>query len=75
MTRVFELFGKTDGIQASLWCNNSKIVSSLNDVYLTKSEIRHRGGPLESGLQRVIKDITIGSMLIQSDSKTSEPFL
>jgi hypothetical protein len=33
------------------------------------------GGPLELGLQRVINDVPIGSLLIQSDSKTGEPLL
>jgi len=33
------------------------------------------GGPLEQGLQRVISDVPIGSLLVQSDSKTGEPLL
>ncbi|PVG04356.1 uridine kinase [Serendipita vermifera] len=33
------------------------------------------GGPLEKGLQRVIRDIPLGSLLIQPDPKTSEPLL
>ncbi len=35
----------------------------------------HRGGPLERGLRRVIQDIRMGSMLIQSEDKTGEPLL
>ncbi|KDQ56971.1 hypothetical protein JAAARDRAFT_58450 [Jaapia argillacea MUCL 33604] len=37
--------------------------------------ILRAGGPLERGLQRVIADVPIGSLLVQSDSKTSEPLL
>ena len=33
------------------------------------------GGPLEKGLRRVINNIRIGSLLIQSDQKTNEPLL
>ena len=33
------------------------------------------GGPLEGGLRRVISDIRIGSLLVQSDAKTGEPLL
>lgn len=34
-----------------------------------------RGGPLEKGLQRVLSDVAIGSLLVQSDAKTGEPLL
>lgn len=37
--------------------------------------ILRSGGPLEQGLQRVISDVPIGSLLVQSDSKTGEPLL
>ncbi|KAI0064778.1 armadillo/beta-catenin/plakoglobin [Artomyces pyxidatus] len=37
--------------------------------------ILRSGGPLEQGLQRVINDVAIGSLLVQSDSKTGEPLL
>lgn len=33
------------------------------------------GGPLENGLRRVVNDVPIGSLLVQSDSKTGEPLL
>ncbi|KAF8134911.1 armadillo beta-catenin plakoglobin [Boletus edulis] len=33
------------------------------------------GGPLEKGLQRVLSDVAIGSLLVQSDAKTGEPLL
>jgi len=37
--------------------------------------ILRSGGPLEQGLQRVISDVPMGSLLVQSDSKTGEPLL
>jgi uridine kinase len=37
--------------------------------------ILRSGGPLERGMQRVIRDVAIGSLLIQSDAKTGEPLL
>lgn len=33
------------------------------------------GGPLTRGLQRVLNDVAIGSLLVQSDSNTGEPLL
>lgn len=33
------------------------------------------GGPFAQGLRRVIQDVKLGSLLIQSDSKTGEPLL
>ncbi|PIL35674.1 hypothetical protein GSI_02404 [Ganoderma sinense ZZ0214-1] len=37
--------------------------------------ILRSGGPLERGLRRVIQDISIGSLLIQSEDSTGEPLL
>lgn len=34
-----------------------------------------RGGPLENGLRRVLRDVLIGSLLIQRDPKNGEPLL
>jgi uridine kinase len=34
-----------------------------------------RGGPLERGLRRVVNNVAIGSLLIQSEPKTGEPLL
>ena len=34
-----------------------------------------RGGALERGFRRVINDVPIGSLLIQSDSMTGEPLM
>lgn len=39
------------------------------------SRLRFRGGPLEKGLERVLSDVTIGSLLVQSDARTGEPLL
>ena len=33
------------------------------------------GGPLERGLERVLSNAPMGSLLVQSDAKTGEPFL
>ncbi|KAG1895400.1 armadillo beta-catenin plakoglobin [Suillus fuscotomentosus] len=33
------------------------------------------GGPLTKGLQRVLSDVAIGSLLVQSDANTGEPLL
>jgi uracil phosphoribosyltransferase len=46
---------------------NSKAVCGVS--------ILRSGGPLERGMQRVIRDVAIGSLLIQSDAKTGEPLL
>ncbi|KAH8118222.1 armadillo/beta-catenin/plakoglobin [Phellopilus nigrolimitatus] len=37
--------------------------------------ILRSGGPLEKGLRRVVNDIRIGSLLVQSDARTGEPLL
>ncbi|EIN04896.1 armadillo/beta-catenin/plakoglobin [Punctularia strigosozonata HHB-11173 SS5] len=37
--------------------------------------ILRAGGLLERGLSRVIPDVTVGSLLVQSDTKTGEPLL
>lgn len=34
-----------------------------------------RGGALERGFRRVINDVPVGSLLVQSDLKTAEPLL
>jgi uridine kinase len=41
------------------------------------AEIRavNSGGPFAQGLRRVIQDVKLGSLLIQSDPKTGEPLL
>jgi uridine kinase len=34
-----------------------------------------RGGALERGFRRVINNVPLGSLLVQSDTKTGEPLL
>ncbi|KAH9928598.1 armadillo/beta-catenin/plakoglobin [Fomitopsis serialis] len=43
--------------------------------HLCGVSILRSGGPLERGLRRVINDIPIGSMLIQSEAASGEPLL
>ncbi|ORY29672.1 uridine kinase family-domain-containing protein [Naematelia encephala] len=45
------------------------------DEYLVGISILRSGGPFANGLRRVIRDVPIGAMLIQSDPKTGEPLL
>ncbi|KAG8213128.1 uracil phosphoribosyltransferase-domain-containing protein [Butyriboletus roseoflavus] len=47
----------------------------LNLKYICGVSIIRSGGPLEKGLQRVLSDVAIGSLLVQSDAKTGEPLL
>ncbi|KZT41250.1 P-loop containing nucleoside triphosphate hydrolase protein [Sistotremastrum suecicum HHB10207 ss-3] len=48
---------------------------TLGTEFVCGISIIRSGGPLERGLQRVFRDIRIGSLLIQSDDKTGEPLL
>ncbi|KAI0784247.1 armadillo/beta-catenin/plakoglobin [Abortiporus biennis] len=43
--------------------------------YICGISILRSGGPLERGLRRVINDVYMGSLLIQSDATTGEPLL
>ncbi len=47
---------------------------TLTQVLVGISILRS-GGPFSQGLRRVIRDVPIGAMLIQSDPKTGEPLL
>ncbi len=57
------------------------VYSTLVSVFLQSlfscgpTFFRCRGGALERGFRRVINDVPIGSLLVQSDSKTGEPIL
>lgn len=42
---------------------------------MSKHRSALRGGPLERGLQRVIRDVALGSLLIQTDPESGEPML
>lgn len=65
--------------------HRSKVVTTPTDVECCGKEvdvknicgvsILRSGGPLEKGLQRVLSDVTIGSLLVQTDGKTGEPLL
>lgn len=50
------------------------LCSGLNKSY-TDLRVSFRGGPFVKGLRRVIRDVQIGSLLIQSDNQTGEPLL
>ncbi|EKM58295.1 uncharacterized protein PHACADRAFT_252504 [Phanerochaete carnosa HHB-10118-sp] len=45
------------------------------DADLCGVSILRSGGPLERGLRRVVNNVAIGSLLIQSEPKTGEPLL
>ncbi|THH01487.1 hypothetical protein EW026_g1257 [Hermanssonia centrifuga] len=45
------------------------------DGHLCGVSILRSGGPLEKGLRRVVHNMPIGSLLIQSEAKTGEPLL
>lgn len=48
---------------------------TLTSQSLVGISILRSGGPFSHGLRRVIRDVQIGSMLIQSDPTTGEPLL
>ena len=72
---IIPSFGNSFHSSAYLWGVHHPVVrrsaplANLSHVHL------FRGGPLEKGLQRVLSDVTIGSLLVQSDPKTGEPLL
>ncbi|KAL6307459.1 armadillo/beta-catenin/plakoglobin [Sparassis latifolia] len=47
----------------------------LDATYICGVSILRSGGPLERGLRRVINDIPMGSLLIQSEAVSGEPLL
>ncbi|KAI6125082.1 armadillo beta-catenin plakoglobin [Pisolithus croceorrhizus] len=47
----------------------------LDVKHICGVSILRSGGPLEKGLQRVLSDVAIGSLLVQTDGKTGEPLL
>ena len=58
-----------------MWRQHPSFVSTANHSKLVFKRFHSSGGPLELGLQRVINDVAIGSLLVQSDSKTGDPLL
>ncbi|EIW84385.1 armadillo beta-catenin plakoglobin [Coniophora puteana RWD-64-598 SS2] len=49
--------------------------SELDVKNICGVSILRSGGPLEKGLTRVLSDVRVGSLLVQSDVKTGEPLL
>lgn len=49
--------------------------SSAHSQSIVGVSILRSGGPFANGLRRVIRDVPLGAMLIQSDPKTGEPLL
>ena len=47
----------------------------INKQELVGISILRSGGPFSHGLRRVIRDVPIGAMLVQSDPRTGEPLL
>jgi len=59
-----------------MWRDHPSFVSACSPTRVVRAQqSRTSGGPLEKGLQRVLNDVPIGSLLVQSDSKTGEPLL
>ena len=42
---------------------------------MPRANLRYSGGALERGFRRVVNDVPIGSLLVQTDGKTGEPML
>jgi len=42
---------------------------------MPRANLRHSGGALERGFRRVVNNVPIGSLLVQTDAKTGEPML
>ncbi|KII89982.1 hypothetical protein PLICRDRAFT_40168 [Plicaturopsis crispa FD-325 SS-3] len=47
----------------------------LDAPFICGVPILRSGGPLERGLQRVLNDVLMGSLLVQTDAKSGEPLL
>jgi uridine kinase len=59
-----------------MWRDHPSCVSACNPTKVVcVQQVRISGGPLEKGLQRVVNDVAIGSLLVQSDARTGEPLL
>ena len=58
-----------------MWHLHSSVVRTTTPCPLCRTSQFPSGGPLERGLRRVIQDIRIGSLLIQSEDSTGEPLL
>jgi hypothetical protein len=51
------------------------IINMKSDPHRRANFFKTRGGTLERGFRRVINDVPVGSLLIQSDSTSGEPLL
>ena len=59
-----------------MWSDDYAFVSIMRNSALSSLYLPYfRGGALERGFRRVINDVPVGSLLIQSDSMTGEPLL
>ncbi|KZP11020.1 armadillo/beta-catenin/plakoglobin [Athelia psychrophila] len=47
----------------------------LDAKYICGVSVLRAGGPLEKGLQRVLNDVPMGSLLVQTDTGSGEPLL
>jgi len=58
-------------------CPTAEVVAGkeLDVHHLVGVSIIRSGGAFERGLRRVLRDVALGSLLIQSDPKTGEPLL
>lgn len=53
----------------------SKLNMKIDSLAMELINKKKRGGALERGFRRVINDVPVGSLLIQSDSISGEPLL
>ena len=60
-------------VQTPVGTSYDGVASRTED--LVGISILRSGGPFSHGLRRVIRDVQLGAMLIQSDPKTGEPIL
>lgn len=58
---------------ASLFCDRETLLSLL--ILVSSLKFIYSGGALERGFRRVINNVPVGSLLVQSDSKSGEPLL
>jgi len=55
--------------------NEDFVGKEMDATSLCGITVLRAGGPLERGLRRVLRDVLVGSLLIQPDPKTGEPLL
>ena len=62
-------------MSGSVWYCHPTIVSASFRCLELPHRHRTSGGPLEKGMRRVLRDPSVGSLLIQSDNKSGEAIL